>query len=162
MPPPYHPPWFETRFVRNLNSLFRIMGHAVALLVGALCYKPEGSGFDSPLSLDFTLLLYNQIRTPSTHIWGIGIAQSVQRRAMGWTAGVRFPAEAINYLLHSVQTGSEAHPASYTMGIGGSFSGCKAAGTWNWSFTSILVQRSRKMELYLHSPIRFMAWCLIN
>jgi hypothetical protein len=33
--------------------------------------------------------------------------------APGWTAGVRFPAEARNFsLLHSVQTGSGAHPAS--------------------------------------------------
>jgi hypothetical protein len=29
---------------------------------------------------------------------------------------------------HRVQTGSEAHPASYPMGSGGSFSGCKVAG----------------------------------
>jgi hypothetical protein len=31
-------------------------------------------------------------------------------------------------LLHSVQTGFGAHPASYTIGTGGSFSGGKAAG----------------------------------
>jgi hypothetical protein len=31
-------------------------------------------------------------------------------------------------LLHSVQTVSEAHPASNLMGTGGSFSGDKAAG----------------------------------
>jgi hypothetical protein len=31
-------------------------------------------------------------------------------------------------LLHSVQTGSGAHPASYPMGTGGSFPGDKAAG----------------------------------
>jgi hypothetical protein len=30
--------------------------------------------------------------------------------------------------LRSIQTGSEAHPASYTMGTGGSFLGGKAAG----------------------------------
>jgi hypothetical protein len=29
---------------------------------------------------------------------------------------------------HSVQTGSEDHPASYPMGKGGSFTGGKAAG----------------------------------
>jgi hypothetical protein len=31
-------------------------------------------------------------------------------------------------LLQSVQTGSEAHPASYPMGNGGSFAGGKATG----------------------------------
>jgi hypothetical protein len=30
--------------------------------------------------------------------------------------------------LHIVQTGSEAHPASYPMGTGGAFPGGKAAG----------------------------------
>jgi hypothetical protein len=30
-------------------------------------------------------------------------------------------------LLHSVQTGSEAYPASYPMGTGGSFPGSKSA-----------------------------------
>jgi hypothetical protein len=43
--------------------------------------------------------------------------------------GVRFPAGAGNFSLrHHVQTGSGAHPASYPMGTGGSFSGFKAAG----------------------------------
>jgi len=42
--------------------------------------------------------------------------------------GVLFPAEGGNFSLrHHVQTGPEAHPASYPMGIGGSFSGGKAA-----------------------------------
>jgi hypothetical protein len=39
-------------------------------------------------------------------------------------------------LLHSVQTGSEAHPASYPMGTGGSFPGGKAAAAWGWPLTS--------------------------
>jgi hypothetical protein len=53
---------------------------------------------------------------------GAGIAQSVLRRATGWTAGVRFPAGAKAFsLLHSVQTGSVAHPASYPMGSMGLF-----------------------------------------
>jgi hypothetical protein len=42
---------------------------------------------------------------------------------------VRFPAEAGNFSLHhSVQNGSGAHPASYPMGIRGSFPGGKATG----------------------------------
>jgi len=49
--------------------------------------------------------------------------------AMGWKIGVRFPVGAGNFsLLHRVQTGSEANPASYPMGTGGSFPGGKAAG----------------------------------
>jgi hypothetical protein len=49
--------------------------------------------------------------------------------ATGWTAGVRFPAGARDFsLLHSIHTASGAHPASYPMGTGGSFAGCKAAG----------------------------------
>jgi hypothetical protein len=50
----------------------------------------------------------------------VGIAQSVKRRATGWTAGVRFPA-GVRYFSHlySVQTDSVAHPASYTRGTGG-------------------------------------------
>jgi len=34
-------------------------------------------------------------------------------------------------------TSSAAHPASYPMGSGGSFSGCKAAGAWSWPLASI-------------------------
>jgi hypothetical protein len=43
---------------------------------------------------------------------------------------IRFPAGAGNFSLHHrVQNGSVAHPASYTMGIWGSFPGGKATGT---------------------------------
>jgi hypothetical protein len=38
--------------------------------------------------------------------------------------------------LHVVQTGSEAHPASYPIGTGGSFPGGKAAGAWSWALTN--------------------------
>jgi hypothetical protein len=37
--------------------------------------------------------------------------------------------EGILLLRHRVQTGSEAHPLPYPMGIGGSFPGDKAAGS---------------------------------
>jgi hypothetical protein len=51
---------------------------------------------------------------------------------------VRFPVVAGNFSLHHrVQKDSEAHPASYSMGTGGSFSGGKAAGAWSWPLTSI-------------------------
>jgi hypothetical protein len=51
------------------------------------------------------------------------IAQSVYRRAMDWTARVRFPAVQVLSLFHSVQADSGVHQASYPMGIGGSFPG---------------------------------------
>jgi hypothetical protein len=44
-----------------------------------------------------------------------------------WTAGVRSPTEAEDFSSNlCVQTGSGAHPASCTMGTGGSLSGGKA------------------------------------
>jgi hypothetical protein len=47
-----------------------------------------------------------------------------------WMAGVRFQAGAKCFsLLHSAQTNSVAHPASYPMGAVGSFTGGKTAGT---------------------------------
>jgi len=46
-------------------------------------------------------------------------------------------------LLHRVQTGSEARPASYPMGTGGSFPGGKAAGARGWPLTSCRGQRIR-------------------
>jgi hypothetical protein len=43
--------------------------------------------------------------------------------------GVRFPAGAGNFSpLHHVQSGSGAHPASYSMDTGGYFPGGKAVG----------------------------------
>jgi hypothetical protein len=47
---------------------------------------------------------------------------------------VRFPAEAGNFsLYYRFQSGSGDH----RMGIGGSFPGSEAAGTWDWPLTSI-------------------------
>jgi hypothetical protein len=61
---------------------------------------------------------------------GAGIARSVYRLGYGLDGWVRFPAGATDFsLLHSVLTGHEAHPASYPMGTGDSFSGSKATGT---------------------------------
>jgi hypothetical protein len=65
----------------------------------------------------------------NVYIEGSGIAQSALRGAIGWAAGVRFPAGARHfYLLYSVHTGSGTHPASYPLAIGGSFPGSKMAG----------------------------------
>jgi hypothetical protein len=46
---------------------------------------------------------------------------------MDWTAGVRPPTEAEDFSSNfCIQTGSGAHPSSYTVGTGGSFPGGKA------------------------------------
>jgi len=48
---------------------------------------------------------------------------------MGWTIGVCFLAGAGNFsVLHCIQTGSGAHPATYQMGTRVSFPRHKAAG----------------------------------
>jgi hypothetical protein len=57
-------------------------------------------------------------------------------------------------LLHVVQTGSRALPASYTMGTGNSFSGGKAAGVWTWPFTYNKCRGQENAVLFIHSPIR--------
>jgi hypothetical protein len=62
---------------------------------------------------------------------GAEVAQSVQRLAKGWTTkGSGFESRWGQEfsLLHVVQTGSGAHPASYPTGTGGSFPGSKAGG----------------------------------
>jgi hypothetical protein len=55
----------------------------------------------------------------------------------GLNARVRFPAVKDFSLLHSIQTDSGAHPASYPMGTGGSFPGGKAGEAWSWPLASI-------------------------
>jgi hypothetical protein len=78
--------------------------------------------------------------------------------------GVRFLSRSRDMsLLHSFQTGSEAYPASYTMGTGDSFPGVKAPGGMKLTSHLNLVPRSRTVELCLHSPIDvFMTWCIIS
>jgi hypothetical protein len=39
--------------------------------------------------------------------------------------------------IRNAQTGSGAHPVSYTMGTGGSFSEGKVEGAYSWPLTSI-------------------------
>jgi hypothetical protein len=55
-----------------------------------------------------------------------GVAKSVQCLTTDWTTGVRTPAEAKDFSsILCVQTGSEAHPASYPTGTGSTFHGGK-------------------------------------
>jgi hypothetical protein len=56
-------------------------------------------------------------------------------------------------LLHIVQTGSEVHPTSYKMGSGGSFPGVKRQGREADHSPSTSAE-VKKMDLYIHSPIR--------
>jgi hypothetical protein len=50
--------------------------------------------------------------------------------------GVWVPVGSEFSLLHNMQTGSGAHPASYPMDTWGSFPGGKVAGVWSWPLTS--------------------------
>jgi hypothetical protein len=55
------------------------------------------------------------------------VAQSVQCLTTDWTAGVRSPTEAEDFSSNlCIQTGPGYHPASCTVGTGGSFPGGKA------------------------------------
>jgi hypothetical protein len=54
--------------------------------------------------------------------------------------------------LHAFLISSGAHPASYPMGIRGSFHDCKAASAWSCSLASIQCRGQECVELYLHSP----------
>jgi hypothetical protein len=58
-----------------------------------------------------------------------GVAQTVWCLTTDWTTGVQSPAGAKDYSSkHSVQTDSEAHPASYPIGTGSPFLGVKRDG----------------------------------
>jgi hypothetical protein len=62
-----------------------------------------------------------------TFIYVNRLAQSVQCLTTDWTAGIRSPTGLKVFSSNLwVQTGSGAHPASYTMGTVGSFPGGKA------------------------------------
>jgi hypothetical protein len=65
-----------------------------------------------------------------TKFWNMSrVVQLVKQWATDWKAGVLFLEGARDFSqLHSVQTGSGAHTASYPMGIRGTFPGGKAAG----------------------------------
>jgi hypothetical protein len=68
---------------------------------------------------------------------------------MGWTAGVLFLAGARDFSVFcSVQTGSEAHPASYPMGTRGSFPQALRGQGMKLTTYLHLVQWSRIVELY--------------
>jgi hypothetical protein len=85
--------------------------------------------------------------------------------ATGCTTGVRFQAREEDFcLIHSVQAGSGAHPASCPMGTGGSF-----PEAWSRPLTSNYCRGPDCPKLYLHylillqlnmgtSPFQFLPW----
>jgi hypothetical protein len=78
------------------------------------------------------------------------VAQSVQCLTTDWTIGVRSPAEAKDSSSSlCVQTSSEAHPASCTMGTGGPFPGGEAWPGHDADHSPHLVPMSRS---YTSSP----------
>jgi hypothetical protein len=75
--------------------------------------------------------------------------------------GVRFPAEAGNFSLrHRVQTGSGAHPVSYPMGTGGSFSGVKRPRRESDHSPPSSAYIKECVELYIQYV--FMEWFLVK
>jgi hypothetical protein len=101
--------------------------------------KIPGSAYDTSIYL----LIYIYV--------GYGIPQSKYVRATSWTAGVRFSARESDFsLLHSIQTGSGARPASYTMGTKSLSSGPQTknncAGEGQQQFTALLRSQSVEVE----------------
>jgi hypothetical protein len=68
-----------------------------------------------------------------------------------WAIGVRTPAGAKDFS-SNLQTGSEAHPTSCTMGTGGPFPGEKRSRVVTLTTHSHLVPRSRMSRSYTSSP----------
>jgi hypothetical protein len=84
---------------------------------------------------------------------GAGVAQSVYFLTTDWTTGVRYPAGAKDFPSNlCVQTGSEAHPASCTMGTGDPFPGTKSGRDVTLTTHPHLVPRSRMSRGYTSSP----------
>jgi hypothetical protein len=78
-----------------------------------------------------------------------------------WEVGIWVPVGSIIYL-HIIQTDCGIHPASYVMGTGGSFPGCKVARMGNWPLTSNYCWGQENLDLYSHTPYTFMAYFLIS
>jgi hypothetical protein len=117
-----------------LSALLRLLLVRIIRFFQLLWLRHFGSGANlapnSQACVPITLLLpivgnWNRSRDSS-----VGIAT-------GWAVRVQLLAGQDSSLLHSVQTGSKAYPASYSMGVGGFFPGGKAAGAWSWPLTSI-------------------------
>jgi hypothetical protein len=102
-----------------LDDMFRHM-HAIF----------RSCGSTSVLHTACTIIGYPRSRDNS-----VGIATRLQR--MDGHGSIPGRGKIFFSLLHSVQTCYGAHPASYPMGTGGFFLGCKAAGAWSWPLIAI-------------------------
>jgi hypothetical protein len=84
---------------------------------------------------------------------GVGVAQSLQCLTMDWTTRVRSPTEAEDFSSSPcVQTGSEAHPASCTMGTGVLSPGVKRGRDLMLTTQPRLEPRLRISRSYTSSP----------
>jgi hypothetical protein len=71
-----------------------------------------------------------------------------------WMTGVRSSAKATDFSSSfCVQTGSEAHPASCTMGTGGPFDGVKRGRGVKLTTHPHLVPKSRNSRSYISFPL---------
>jgi hypothetical protein len=81
--------------------------------------------FFPPPEIKSLSLLHDFLSAPTITL-GAMVVQSVYCLTTDWTTGVRSPTEAKNFFsILCVQTSSEVHPASYSMGAGGPFPGVK-------------------------------------
>jgi len=90
----------------------------------------------------FIVLLRVKLLRPFMFFSGSGsnIVNVVTRFWVGWSVPqIRAGARDFS-LLQNVQTGCGAHPASYSMGMEGSFLRSEAGGTWGWPLTSVSCQ----------------------
>jgi hypothetical protein len=92
-----------------------------------------------------------------SHADGMSRGNSVQRRAMGRTVGVRFSTGARVFLISAVFRPAQGPAKSSIHWVMVAFTPeGKAAGAWSWSLHLLME------GLYLHTPYVIMAWCLSN
>jgi hypothetical protein len=133
--------WEIARLHKINNQDINIRSQRVVLQLRKLDadFSPRSSGFN-PMSLRIGSVnkrsgrCFSSTNAPQSRDGSVGIALGYGLDDRG--SRVRFPAGAGNFSLYH-QNGSGAHPASYSMGSGGSFPWGKAAGTWSWPLISI-------------------------
>jgi hypothetical protein len=83
--------------------------------------------------------------------------------ARGWTTGVRLPAGAGDFSLnYCVQTGSDAHPASYPMGTGVFSPGIKRPGHEADHSPPSSAEIKNEWSYSSAHPYVFMVWCSVE
>jgi hypothetical protein len=96
----------------------------------------------------------NELRRTEREV-GAAVAQSVQCLTTNWTTGIRSPTEAEDFSSSlCIQTGSGAHPASCSMGTGGSFPQGKAWLGRDADHSPLLVPKLRTSRSYTSSTPR--------